>query len=61
MFAVKLESGISPEKITAWIEGNETTWCLESYRIAKTVIYKDHEPGPADLTHTNLAMLITSK
>jgi nuclease S1 len=54
MFAVKLESGITPEKVTAWAEGSETTWCLESYGVAKNIIYKDYEPGPADLTQTNL-------
>jgi len=53
--AAKLESEITPEKAKAWAGGgNETCWCIESYRIAKNIIYKDYQPGPHDLTQVNL-------
>jgi hypothetical protein len=54
--AAKLEPEITPEKAKTWAEGNETSWCMESYRIAKNIIYKNYEPGPHDLTKVNLGL-----
>jgi S1/P1 Nuclease len=51
--ATKLESEITTEKANVWAEGNETSWCMESYRIAKNMIYKNYAPGPDDFTQMN--------
>jgi hypothetical protein len=52
--AAKLEAEITPEKAKVWTEGNESNWCMESYRIAKNIIYKSYQPGSHDLTQVNL-------
>ncbi|HUK39648.1 MAG TPA: S1/P1 nuclease [Candidatus Acidoferrales bacterium] len=54
LLAAKLESEITPEKVRAWAEGNEISWCMESYHIAKNTIYKNYQPGPQDLRQVNL-------
>ena len=45
---------IATEKAAAWADGNEISWCMEGYGIAKNFIYKDYAPGARDLTQTNL-------
>lgn len=52
--ATKLESGITAEKAKSWLQGDETDWALESYKIAKETIYKGYQPGLQDMTDTNL-------
>ena len=52
--ASSLESGITQAKVVAWMQGDETSWALDGYTIAKTKIYKGYAAGPQDLTETNL-------
>lgn len=52
--ATTLENGITSAKAKVWMEGDETSWALEGYQIAKGTIYKNYAAGPQDLTQTNL-------
>ena len=52
--ATTLENGITTAKAKSWMEGDETSWALEGYQIAKGTIYKNYAAGPKDLTQTNL-------
>jgi len=52
--AKRLAAGINAAKAGRWSEGNPTIWCLESWRVAKEIIYKDLPPGPQDLSEMNL-------
>jgi hypothetical protein len=53
-FATELASKITAAKVHQWLEGDEITWALEGYKIAKEQIYKNYPPGPQDLTNVNL-------
>jgi S1/P1 Nuclease len=54
VLAAKLKAEITTGKAAAWAEGNELSWCLESYAIAKNTIYKDYQRGGRDLAQINL-------
>jgi hypothetical protein len=41
-------------KAKGWMEGDETAWAMEGYKISKDTIYKSYAAGPQDLTGTNL-------
>jgi hypothetical protein len=51
-----------PPTPTSQLEASlEVDWALESYRIAKTMIYKDMSPGPQDYSDTPLPLDYYSK
>jgi hypothetical protein len=42
----KLNSEISPDEKAGWSRGWIDDWALETYGVAKNIVYKDWKPGP---------------